>query len=226
MAYYGLVQNTNGLPGAPFISYTASALAEVPGVKIDSAFMKVFVACLLVVPLMERLGRRSTLIICYLFGGVSCIVVGLLNERMLRPKMRYDTFNACRHRATLQEYRTGVGSGGQNGHAGRIRRHLQVLGRIFPYRRSTGGHRLWFSLRAHWLHARAADHFACRLRLHSDATQIDQMPLRCPRLRVLCAGPGGRWALAIHCVRRFRMHCRRFILHCARNTQQNTAGDY
>ena len=31
MCYYGLAQNTSALPGAPFISYTAVALAEVPG---------------------------------------------------------------------------------------------------------------------------------------------------------------------------------------------------
>ena len=91
MCYYGLAQNTNGLPGAPFISYTALALVELPGARIDSAFMTIFVAYLLVIPLMERLGRRSTLIIFYLFGGVSCIAVGALKESMFRQKeVRYD----------------------------------------------------------------------------------------------------------------------------------------
>ena len=91
MTYYGLAQNTGGLPGAPFISYTASALAELPGALIDNALMHVFVAYLLAVPLMERLGRRPTLVIFYLLGGVSCIAAGALNERTLRLK------NASRH---------------------------------------------------------------------------------------------------------------------------------
>ena len=93
MCYYGLAQNTSGLPGAPFISFVALALAELPGGRIDSALVTEFIAYLLAIPLMERLGRRATLIIFYLLGGVSCIAVGALKESMFVRKsaLRHST---------------------------------------------------------------------------------------------------------------------------------------
>uniref|UniRef100_A0A914XA04 Major facilitator superfamily (MFS) profile domain-containing protein n=1 Tax=Plectus sambesii TaxID=2011161 RepID=A0A914XA04_9BILA len=68
MSYYGLTFNTQDLPGDVFLSYCLSAASELPG----------FLLC---VPIMEKLGRRTALVIFLGTGGVSCIGAGLIKEK-------------------------------------------------------------------------------------------------------------------------------------------------
>ncbi len=67
MSYYGLTFNTQDLPGDVYVSYLLSAASELPGYLIS-------------VPMMEKLGRRSSIIIMLGVGGLSCICSGLMTH--------------------------------------------------------------------------------------------------------------------------------------------------
>uniref|UniRef100_A0A914XBX3 Major facilitator superfamily (MFS) profile domain-containing protein n=1 Tax=Plectus sambesii TaxID=2011161 RepID=A0A914XBX3_9BILA len=68
MGYYGLTFNTSDLPGDVFASYMLSAAAELPG----------YLIC---VPMMQKLGRRTTHVVLIGVGGVSCIISGLIGNK-------------------------------------------------------------------------------------------------------------------------------------------------
>jgi MFS family permease len=70
MAYYGLSFNTSDLPGNVYLTYTLTALSEIPG----------FFIC---VPMMERLGRKPSIVSLLGVGGISCIVAGFVELRKI-----------------------------------------------------------------------------------------------------------------------------------------------
>lgn len=65
MTYYGLSLNTADLPGDDYVNFVLSGVVELPGL----------VAC---IPMMERIGRKPTMIILLAGSGVSCIISGVL----------------------------------------------------------------------------------------------------------------------------------------------------
>uniref|UniRef100_A0A914W1A9 Major facilitator superfamily (MFS) profile domain-containing protein n=1 Tax=Plectus sambesii TaxID=2011161 RepID=A0A914W1A9_9BILA len=65
MLYYGLSFNTSDLPGDVYLTYTLSAISELPG----------FIIC---VPMMEKFGRKPSIVSLLGVGGISCIVAGFV----------------------------------------------------------------------------------------------------------------------------------------------------
>ncbi|XP_059089159.1 organic cation transporter protein-like [Tigriopus californicus] len=61
MTFYGLSMNATSLAGDPFLNFLLVSLAEIPGYTLSYLSM-------------ERLGRRKSISISLLIGGVACII--------------------------------------------------------------------------------------------------------------------------------------------------------
>ena len=67
MTYYGLALNTGDLPGSVYVNFISSGLVELPGFIIT-------------IPLLEYWGRKPSLILMWLLGGVGCVLSGLIPQ--------------------------------------------------------------------------------------------------------------------------------------------------
>ena len=65
LVYYGLSLNTENLAGSPYLNFCLAGAVEIPA----------YVICIL---LLNRVGRRTPLIVTMYLGGVACIISGLL----------------------------------------------------------------------------------------------------------------------------------------------------
>ena len=65
LSYYGLALNVGDLPGSVYLNFIASGLIEIPGF-------------FLAVPMLEWWGRRPATVLCWLLGGIGCLLSGLL----------------------------------------------------------------------------------------------------------------------------------------------------
>ena len=82
---------------------------------------------IIAVPLMERVGRRATLILFYLCGGIACIAVGALTGSWT---LRFDeSAKMCffSEERSGENVRLSVGIARQNVRGGSVLRYLQLL---------------------------------------------------------------------------------------------------
>lgn len=79
LVYYGLAFNIGTLPGNPYLMSFLNGLAEIPGYII-------------VVLLLDRMGRRSLGSLMLFTGGLSCIIIAFIphGEFMLLITQYYE----------------------------------------------------------------------------------------------------------------------------------------
>jgi len=70
MTYYGLSLNTTDLPGDDYVNFILSGIFELPG----------YAMC---IPMLEKIGRKPTIIILLALSGVGCIISGVLPARFV-----------------------------------------------------------------------------------------------------------------------------------------------
>lgn len=125
MIYYGLSFNTSDLPGNVYVTYTLSALSELPG----------FLIC---VPMMEKFGRKPSIVSLLGVGGVSCIIAGFVHICKYSAQVNRDANDVT----FLSLDQNNVGDGGKDVRSGSFRRRLQLLRRALSHRRPQYRH--WF----------------------------------------------------------------------------------
>ena len=67
LVYYGLSLNTENLAGSPYLNFCLAGAVEIPA----------YVLCIL---LLNRVGRRTPLIVAMYLGGLACILSGALPQ--------------------------------------------------------------------------------------------------------------------------------------------------
>nr|XP_053651859.1 organic cation transporter protein-like [Cherax quadricarinatus] len=67
LVFYGLSSNSSSLGGNIFVDFISTMLVEIP-------------SCIFDILALDRLGRKGTLSLSYLLGGVSCFITGFIPQ--------------------------------------------------------------------------------------------------------------------------------------------------